>query len=147
MDVASQVAIDNKAGVASMLADGQNVSAEPELLQGPSVHLVTLECVVVEDVLGNAGQNASMSLVKEVLQIGSVVDPVRLSSTVSNGDDISTSQNVAEVCSTHTRTACAFQELSALELLAHGHGAAMQATEMQLADSLHRRCSWGTVLA
>ena len=97
MDQQTQVDIDNQLGTVSILADGQNTTAAPPShFTGTAVHLVTLVCAVSQGV-SDALQHAPGVLVRDVLQIGSAVDPVRLSSTTSNGDDVSTEQNTAEV--------------------------------------------------
>lgn len=97
MDQQTQVDIDNQLGTVSILADGQNTTAAPPShFTGTAVHLVTLVCTVSQGVSVFL-QNVSGVLVRDVLQIGSAVDPVRLSSTTSNGDDVSTEQNTAEV--------------------------------------------------
>lgn len=99
MDQQTQVDIDNQLGTVSILADGQNIAAAAPLshFTGTAVHLVTLICTV-SHTASEIPQEGSGILHQDVLQIGSAVDPVRLSSTTSNGDDVSILQDRAEVC-------------------------------------------------
>lgn len=91
--------IDNEAGAVNILADGQNRTAvSASYFTGTAVHLVTIVCVVSPDATQKLEQNGTV-LLQDVLQIGSSVDPVRISSLTSNGDDVSLQQNTAEVCS------------------------------------------------
>ena len=79
MDQQTQVDIDNELGTVSVLADGQNTTAAPPShFTGTAVHLVTLICTVSEGA-SDALQVVPGVLVRDVLQIGTAVDPVRLS--------------------------------------------------------------------
>jgi hypothetical protein len=98
LDQQTQVVIDNQLGSVSILGEGRNATAEAsdEYFTGTAVHLVTLICTVSHSA-SDLPQDGSVVLLPDVLQIGSAVDPVRISSATSNGDDVSTQQDTAEV--------------------------------------------------
>ena len=91
--------MDVARGTATILVQGQVQDAEAALFTGSSVALVDAVFSVNS---GVAIEDAEVT----VLQVGTAVDPVYLSSTASNGDDISRTQDIAQVRSWFVAAQC-----------------------------------------
>jgi hypothetical protein len=82
--------VDNRRGTVSFLAQGQAPGADAGLFTGSAVPLV-------DAVFRVKGTDAISIATTTSIQVGSQADPIFMSATSSNGDDISKSQDMAQV--------------------------------------------------
>lgn len=119
IDAEAGVSWNNSDGSGSVGALGQRPGYTASNYSGAQVYLAVLQFRALDGLV--AGRPGNLKL-----QVGSLEDPVLLTSTTSSGDDISVAQNVAVVChcvSTRIEVNCAQANRLSAELVLSGRRA------------------------